>query len=203
MNPGLKATTAAALAVLALVASPVAVAQAWPEKPLRVIVPLPPGGPSDIVLRGAGGEGGALPVKPAYDREVLDARLRELSKRLKRIEAKRPPSAAALARDEDLQDILSRNLSLAIQTCIDIAAHLCAAHGQVPQTAGDAFVQLGKLKLVDKGLAQRLQLAAGFRNVLVHEYTEVDWDIVLRAARSGTRDLEAFGKAVVALLDGR
>ena len=24
---------------------------AWPEKPIRVIVPYPPGGPSDIVLR--------------------------------------------------------------------------------------------------------------------------------------------------------
>lgn len=28
-------------------------AQSWPEKPIRVIVPLPPGGPSDIVLRNA------------------------------------------------------------------------------------------------------------------------------------------------------
>lgn len=28
-------------------------AQGWPEKPIRVIVPLPPGGPSDIVLRNA------------------------------------------------------------------------------------------------------------------------------------------------------
>ena len=28
-------------------------AQSWPDKPMRVIVPLPPGGPSDIVLRGA------------------------------------------------------------------------------------------------------------------------------------------------------
>ena len=30
-----------------------ALAQSWPDKPMRVIVPLPPGGPSDIVLRGA------------------------------------------------------------------------------------------------------------------------------------------------------
>ncbi len=28
-------------------------AQSWPERPMRVIVPLPPAGPSDIVLRGA------------------------------------------------------------------------------------------------------------------------------------------------------
>lgn len=32
---------------------PSAMAQSWPDKPIRVIVPLPPGGPSDIVLRGA------------------------------------------------------------------------------------------------------------------------------------------------------
>ena len=42
------------LAAALALATPVALAQtAWPEKPIRIIVPLPPGGPSDIVLRGA------------------------------------------------------------------------------------------------------------------------------------------------------
>jgi tripartite-type tricarboxylate transporter receptor subunit TctC len=41
-------------AALALAACSYAYAQgAWPEKAVRVIVPLPPGGPSEIVLRGA------------------------------------------------------------------------------------------------------------------------------------------------------
>lgn len=40
------------LATLVGVGANSAQAQQWPEKPMRVIVPLPPGGPSDIVLRG-------------------------------------------------------------------------------------------------------------------------------------------------------
>ncbi len=40
------------VALLPLLAT-TAFAQQWPDKPLRMVVPLPPGGPSDIVLRGA------------------------------------------------------------------------------------------------------------------------------------------------------
>lgn len=135
------------------------------------------------------------------DTEVLDARLRELSRRLRRVEARKPASIKALAADEDMQDILARNLELAIQSCIDIAYHLCGAHGKVPTTAADAFAELAKLELIERGLAQRLQRAAGFRNVLVHEYTEVDWKIVMHVIRTDTRDLAAFGKAVSKMLE--
>ncbi len=137
------------------------------------------------------------------DTDVLDARLRELSRRLHRVAAKKPVSIKALASDEDMQDILTRNLELAIQSCIDIAFHLCGTHGKVPTTAADAFAQLAKLELIERGLAQRLQRAVGFRNVLVHEYTEVDWTIVMRVIRTDTRDLAAFGKAVLKMLENR
>ena len=142
----------------------------------------------------------ALAAAP-LDTSVIDARLRELSRRLRRIAARRPASAKALAADEDLQDILARNLEVAIQTCIDIASHLCSAHGVVPDTAGEMFAELGKRGLVEHDLAARLRRAVGFRNVLVHEYTEIDWKIVMQATGSGTRDLADFGKAVLKMLD--
>jgi tripartite-type tricarboxylate transporter receptor subunit TctC len=41
------------LAAAALACSMGASAQTWPDKPVKFIVPLPPGGPSDIVLRSA------------------------------------------------------------------------------------------------------------------------------------------------------
>jgi uncharacterized protein YutE (UPF0331/DUF86 family) len=140
-------------------------------------------------------------VTAPVDSAIIDARLRELSRRLRRIESRRPPSVKALAADEDLQDILARNLEVAIQTCIDIAFHLSGAHGGVPTTAGEAFAELAKRGLLERSLAERLRRAVGFRNVLVHEYTEVDWKIVMQVIRTGTRDLADFGKAVLSTLD--
>jgi len=46
------ATLTLALAALLGAGASSAQAQQWPDKPLRVIVPHPPGGPADIVLRG-------------------------------------------------------------------------------------------------------------------------------------------------------
>ncbi|MGQ0653332.1 MAG: type VII toxin-antitoxin system HepT family RNase toxin [Betaproteobacteria bacterium] len=137
----------------------------------------------------------------ASDVEVIDARLRELSRRLRRIEAKRPRSAKALAADEDLQDILARNLEVAIQTCIDVAFHLSGVQGSVPATAGDAFDELARRGVIERALAARLRRAVGLRNVLVHEYAEIDWSIVMQVLRTGRRDLAAFGGAVVKALD--
>ncbi|HVC12005.1 MAG TPA: DUF86 domain-containing protein [Burkholderiales bacterium] len=140
-------------------------------------------------------------MKGGLDAEVVEARLRELSRRLKRLSSKKPASLKQLVADEDLQDIVSRNLELAIQACVDVAAHVCGAHGMVPATAGDAFTMLGGAGLIQKAFGQRLRRAVGFRNLLVHEYAEVDWKIVLRVLERDTKDLAAFGKAMLALIE--
>jgi len=140
-------------------------------------------------------------VTAQIDVEVLDARLRELSHRLKRLAAKKPASLRRLLEDEDLQDIVSRNLELAIQACIDIAMHVCAAYAVVPASSGEAFSALAEKKLIPRVLAQRLRRAVGLRNILVHEYVEVDWKIVRRVIEDDTADLAAFGKVMLTLIE--
>lgn len=140
-------------------------------------------------------------MTPSYDAEVIDARLRELSRRLERLAGKHPASLAALQTDEDLQDILTRNLELAIQSAVDIAMHVCAAHGEVPAGGADAFARLAERKLIARALAQRLRRAVGFRNVLAHEYVEIDWSIVMNALNEGADDLSTFGRQMVKLLE--
>lgn len=49
----MKIHSACLATVLAAAASLATAQTTWPDKPIRIIVPLPPGGPSDIVLRSA------------------------------------------------------------------------------------------------------------------------------------------------------
>ena len=41
------------MAVLAVCASSTALAQSWPQRPIKVVIPFPPGGPTDLVMRTA------------------------------------------------------------------------------------------------------------------------------------------------------
>ena len=142
-------------------------------------------------------------MKEAIDRAVIDAKLRELSRRLIRLRDKRPKSARQLADDQDLQDILARNLEIAVQSCTDIASHVCGAHRIVPTTAGDSFVQLARLGMIDEPLSKAMQRAVGMRKVLAHDYADVDWTLVVKVLRDDLEDLANFGRAVIAWMNGQ
>ena len=40
--------------------------------------------------------------------------------------------------------------------------------------------------------------AVGFRNIAVHEYEEIDWDIVYAIATEGIADFQQFAEAIQA-----
>ena len=46
-----KVSKTVCLAALALVGAPPAVAQTWPQKPVKIVMPFPPGGTNDLVAR--------------------------------------------------------------------------------------------------------------------------------------------------------
>ena len=54
---------------------------------------------------------------------------------------------------------------------------------------------------IDKALAERLGDMAGFRNLLVHRYGDVDNEIVLEMIESELEDVVAFERAVARFME--
>ena len=96
-----------------------------------------------------------------------------------RIRAKTPPSVQVLTDDYDLQDIVCVNLERAVQTCVDVAAHILAdINVPAPDSMAAGFDELQKLGYLPEPVAVQLKKAVGFRNISVHAYQEIDWAVV-------------------------
>ncbi|MEQ3551198.1 DUF86 domain-containing protein [Pseudonocardia nematodicida] len=88
----------------------------------------------------------------------------------------------------------------AIEGCVDVAQHFCSSEGWgPPNDNGHAIRLLGAHGVLPADVAERVARAVGFRNVLVHDYIDVDDGIVL-ARLEDPSDLELFVRAVAGRL---
>jgi len=94
-----------------------------------------------------------------------------------------------------------RYLQLAIQAVLDISHHIVADRNlPLPADSKSLFDLLARQKVVSKGLSVKLAAMAGLRNILVHDYLEIDRRRVYRALTTELRDFETFVRAVTRLL---
>lgn len=69
-----------------------------------------------------------------------------------------------------------------------------------PESYRSGFATLGRHGVIDANLAARLQRWAGFRNVLVHAYLEIDHGIVHDVIPRDLGDLAQLAPAAARLL---
>lgn len=132
------------------------------------------------------------------DPVVIEQKLESLRRCVSRIEEKCPDTAEVLAQDIDLQDIVSLNLSRAIQLCVDIGAHLVSTENvSPPATMGQTFDVLTDIGVINADLASRMKRAVGFRNIAVHNYEAINWAIVHKIATSQLDDFRVFVQAIM------
>lgn len=92
---------------------------------------------------------------------------------------------------------VEHTLQIAIQAALDVASQIVSARrlGE-PETNRALFDLLCKAKLIEEPLAESLYAMAGFRNILVHGYQEIDVSIVEDIVRNHLDDLLAFVAAI-------
>lgn len=110
------------------------------------------------------------------DKKVVSQKIDNLINCLNRLNSRQAISADELINNYDLQDIISINIERAIQSCIDLSAHILADYDDLGiLSSASIFLELGNKRIIGSATAAKLSKAAGFRNLLVHRYATIDW----------------------------
>ncbi len=106
----------------------------------------------------------------------------------------RPEAMRADIREERF---VEHTLQIAIQAALDVASHIVSDErlGE-PETNRELFDLLVRAGRLPPALAPTLRNMAGFRNVVVHGYQDVDLGVVEDVVRNHLDDLLAFVSAI-------
>jgi len=124
---------------------------------------------------------------------VLYKRISGVREHLARLGTRQGLTLEQFLQEPDSQDVVLHNLQLAIQGCIDVGAHVIADEGWgVPASYREIFQILRKRGVLPPDLAERMARASGLRNILVHDYLDVDLPTAHAVYTQSVGDLQAF-----------
>ena len=92
--------------------------------------------------------------------------------------------------------VVERGLQLCAQNALDVATHLAAGAGRDVPDYGAAIDRLRDLAILPPEFAARFRAVAGFRNVIVHGYLDVDPNVVHRLLNERLDDFGEFARHI-------
>ena len=105
--------------------------------------------------------------------------------------------------DFDKQDAAVLNVIRACETAIDLANILIRSRRLgIPTESRESFEILSREHLLRPDLADRLKAMVAFRNIAVHQYRELDLQIVESVIEKNLDDLVEFAETVRLALAG-
>jgi len=132
----------------------------------------------------------------AIDKEVILIKLAQLEEYIGQIE-RMEFGIDELLESKDIQHLISFRLQQAVETAIYIANHLVAGLALPQQeTAVDVMGLLAREEIISEQLAIEMGDAARFRNLVVHQYGDIDFEKVYSSYNDDLDDLRWFAEEV-------
>lgn len=142
------------------------------------------------------------------NREALIKKLSRMVDRLDNLKRFESIAISTYLEDKDCQTIIERQLELLIQAALDInktllkrAAGTSTAEGAESISNFESFTMMGQTGFIPPALAQALAPSGSFRNVLVHEYDDIDPRQVYAALQKALTQYPQYIRAVQTYLD--
>jgi uncharacterized protein YutE (UPF0331/DUF86 family) len=92
---------------------------------------------------------------------------------------------------------VERGLQLGAEILLDIGNHILVAQfGVSPQGYREIIERLADRNVISRSLLDRLRGLAGFRNILVHDYLDLNTDQILGILGRAPQDLSEFAREI-------
>ncbi len=131
------------------------------------------------------------------DRDTIGRRLRLMQEALATLRDSSSSTTGHLAFDPIARAATERLVQVIVDLALDINGHLVVALlGRAPETGRRSFLDMAEAGVLTDELVSRLAPAAGLRNVLVHQYVDIDARKVADAVPQLLADMPEYVTAV-------
>jgi putative toxin-antitoxin system, antitoxin component len=95
-------------------------------------------------------------------------------------------------------DMIVLNLQRACEAVLDLAVYIVSTRKLgLPQTKREAFILLEENNIIDSKMSKNMQGMVGFRNIAVHDYKEIDEEILKDVIENHLNDLLDFARILL------
>lgn len=135
------------------------------------------------------------------DKEVVLNRIKHLEDNINYLEKIKKYDQKTFSSTQDIYYRFERALHLAVEAVLDLGNHLIADQNlETPDSNRDIFRILFENQIIDSELKESLIKMAGFRNILVHDYLDLDRELEYEIIKNNIVDIKEFMKVVLEYL---
>ena len=138
---------------------------------------------------------------PQAANDVVINKIQSLQRCVSRARETYHDAQDSFATDYLHQDAAILNVIRACEQAIDLANYTIKRYKLgIPTSSAESFELLTQAQIIDRDLLKKMKGMVGFRNLAVHQYTELDLDIVEAILTTELDDLLLFADIILAFL---
>lgn len=125
--------------------------------------------------------------------QTIENKISSTKKYLKILEDYKKYSQKEIEDDITIKGAVERYLYLAIQATINLSEAIISYKNlRKPSTISESFSILNEENIISSELTEKMKNMSGFRNVIVHDYEKLDYDIVYDVLQNKLKDISNF-----------
>ncbi len=130
-------------------------------------------------------------------KEEIETKLEKLDKYVDELKNLSKQSLSEFKDDKIKQAAVERFFQMSIEVVLDISSMIISQENlEKPDNYRKMILALGKSEILENDFAENFANIAGFRNILVHQYTNIDVEIVYKKLKEKLEDFDKFARQI-------